>query len=758
MSPKLGDRYSLTRELGRGGMATVWLARDQKHDRDVAVKIMHPEIAAALGGERFAREVATLAQLQHPHIVGLIDSGETADTPPRPFFVMPFVEGETLRQRLERESQLPIPDALRLARQMAEALSFAHARGVVHRDIKPENVLLLNGHAMVADFGIARALRAAGGERLTMAGAALGTPAYMSPEQAGGDEIDARSDQYSLACVLYEMLAGTPPFLAASQAQLIARHLLDPVPPLTTVRQGISPGITRVISRALAKSPADRYPDLMAFCAALDAPDVVAAAGPSVLVLPFTNASPDPDTDYFADGLTEEVIADLTNVRAVRVISTNSAMRLKGTSKDVRVLGRELDVRFVLSGSVRRSGEQLRITAYLSETADERQVWAGRFGGMVGEVFALQERLAREIVGALRVTLTPEEETQLATRGADDFLDFEGQREATLDRLDDYLRHLQAYQKVRQEIYRFTDTSVNQAVRLAREGIATLGASELLLSALCHALIGREWIGLDQDLSEADDVVAAIFERWPDSAYGHLLRGAILYRRGDPAGAVESLEAARVTRPNDPDVLIYLSLVYWMLGRFEPALESITQALAVDPLNPVNWNMSGQVRWFAGDLPAAIGDFHRGVALGNDTPMCHCSLAAALMIDGKDDEAGVIFTDLLRRFPDDAYVHVWRLVWLARKGDVESVRAGFTKEVMALAQVDEGCTYMAAAAYAIVGDKEEALRWFKHMILDRGFVAWPYFAERDPFLASLRGDAGYESLLGEMKNRWQGDL
>jgi serine/threonine protein kinase/tetratricopeptide (TPR) repeat protein len=758
MPATLASRYQLTRELGRGGMATVWLARDQKHDRDVAVKIMHPEIAAALGGERFAREVATLAQLQHPHIVGLIDSGETADTPPRPFFVMPFVAGETLRQRLERESQLPIPDALRLARQMAEALSFAHARGVVHRDIKPENVLLLNGHAMVADFGIARALRAAGGERLTMAGAALGTPAYMSPEQAGGDEIDARSDQYSLACVLYEMLAGTPPFLAASQAQLIARHLLDPVPPLTTVRQGISPGITRVISRALAKSPADRYPDLMAFCAALDAPDVVAAAGPSVLVLPFTNASPDPDTDYFADGLTEEVIADLTNVRAVRVISTNSAMRLKGTSKDVRVLGRELDVRFVLSGSVRRSGEQLRITAHLAETADERQVWAGRFGGMVGEVFALQERLAREIVGALRVTLTPEEETQLATRGADDFLDFEGQREATLDRLDDYLRHLQAYQKVRQEIYRFTDTSVNQAVRLAREGIATLGASELLLSALCHALIGREWIGLDQDLSEADDVVAAIFQRWPDSAYGHLLRGAILYRRGDPAGAVESLEAARVTRPNDPDVLIYLSLVYWMLGRFDPALESITQALAVDPLNPVNWNMSGQVRWFAGDLPAAIGDFHRGVALGNDTPMCHCSLAAALMIDGKDDEAGVIFNDLLRRFPDDPYLIIWRLVWLARRGDVESVRAGFTKEVMALAQVDEGCTYMAGAAYAIVGDQEEALRWFKHMIRDRGFVAWPYFSDRDPFMASLKGDPDYESLLAEMKSKWQGDL
>ena len=325
---------------------------------------------------------------------------------------------------------------------------------------------------------------------------------------------------------------------------------------------------------------------------------------------------------------------------------------------------------------------------------------------------------------------------------------FEGHREATLDRLDDYLRHLQTYQRVRQEIYRFTD-KLNQAVRLF-----TLGASEILLSALCHALIGREWIGQPQDLAEADDVVAAIFERWPDSAYGHLLHGAIQYRRGHPAEAVESLERARVTRPNDPDVLIYLSVTYWVLGRFEPALESIVQALAVDPLNPVNWNMSGLVRWFAGDIPAAIADFHRGVALGNDTPMCHASLAAALMVDGRDDEAGVIFGDLVRRFPDDPYVLLWRLVWFGRRGDKDAVRSGFTADAIALAKVDEGCTYMAAAARALVGDREEALHWFEHMIRDRGFVAWPYFSERDPFLVALHGDSRYAALLDEMKERW----
>jgi TolB-like protein len=668
---------------------------------------------------------------------------------------MPFVEGESLRQRLDRDRQLPIPEALRLVREVADALQYAHGRGVVHRDVKPENVLLASGHALVADFGIARALRVAGGERITQAGAALGTPAYMSPEQAAGEEVDARSDQYSLGCVLYEMLAGVPPFTAATGAQVMARHLVDPVPSLTTVRQGVSSSVVKAIARALAKTPADRFPDLNQFLEALDAPDTAASPAPSIVVLPFANNSPDADTDYFADGLTEEVIADLSNVRAVRVIARNSAMRLKGTDKDARTLGRELDVRFVLGGSVRRAGQQLRITAHLADTADDRQVWAGKFGGTVEEVFALQERLAREIVAALRVTLTPEEDQKLATRNVANFAVFEGHREGTLDRLDDYLRHLQTYQRVRQEIYKFTVESVDLAIRLAREGLATLGESELLVSALCHALIGREWIGEKQDLADAELCVTEIFSRWPDSAYGHLLDGAIKYRRGKPKSALASLERARLARPNDPDVLIYLSVTYWVAGQWAPALEAITHALAVDPLNPVNWNMSGQVRWFQGDLEGSIADFHRGVALGTDTPMCHASLAMALMIAGRDDEARPIFENLARRFPDDPYEQLWRMVWYARRGEVETVRSGFTADVISLAKVDEGCTYMAAAACALIGDREGALRWFEHMMRDRGFIAWPYFAERDTFLVSLRDDARYQGLLAEMKQLYE---
>src|SRR2546422_656349 len=231
----LAGRYTIERELGRGGMATVYLARDLKHDRLVAVKVLRPELAAVLGAERFLREIRLTAQLQHPHILTLIDSGEADGFL---FYVMPYIEGESLRQRLEREGQLPLDEALRITRVIASALDFAHSRGVIHRDIKPENVMLHEGEPMVADFGIALAVSTAGRERLTQTGLSLGTPAYMSPEQATADpKLDGRSDQYSLACVLYEMVAGEPPYTRPTAHAIIAQRLTEPIPHLGTVRR-----------------------------------------------------------------------------------------------------------------------------------------------------------------------------------------------------------------------------------------------------------------------------------------------------------------------------------------------------------------------------------------------------------------------------------------------------------------------------------------------------------------------------------------
>ena len=268
----LADRYRVERELAQGRTAVVFLAHDLKHDRPAAIKVLHPDLAAAVGAERFLREIQLAARLQHPHIVALHDSGETNGLL---YFVMPYVAGESLRARLERESQLPIPDAIRITGDVAQALGYAHGLGVVHRDIKPENILLEDGHALVADFGIARAISAAGSERLTETGIALGTPAYMSPEQATEDgEVDGRSDVYALGCVVYEMLAGGPPFTGPTAQAILARHAVDPVAPIRTVRDMVPSGVERAVLKALAKVAADRYPDATEFARALTAPSV----------------------------------------------------------------------------------------------------------------------------------------------------------------------------------------------------------------------------------------------------------------------------------------------------------------------------------------------------------------------------------------------------------------------------------------------------------------------------------------------------
>src|SRR4029077_14552021 len=315
--------YRLEREIGRGGMATVYLAEDLKHRRPVALKVLSPARAGSLGTDRFLREIEIAARLAHPHILSLHDSGEADGLL---YYVMPYVEGESLRGRLNRERQLPLGDALRISREVADALDYAHGRDVVHRDIKPENILFQAGHAVVSDFGIARAIRVAGVKRFTGTVIAVGTPGYMSPEQAaGGEQLDGRSDLYSLACVLYEMLAGDPPFTGWSAQAILARQAIEPVPRLRAVRDTVPDWLEQVVVRALAKAPADRFATSGEFIAALakhgpltgTSPAVALvqpAAANSIAVLPFLNMSAEPENEYFSDGITEEIINALSAV------------------------------------------------------------------------------------------------------------------------------------------------------------------------------------------------------------------------------------------------------------------------------------------------------------------------------------------------------------------------------------------------------------------------------------------------------------
>src|SRR5438132_1381929 len=376
----LADRYAIDRELGHGGTATVYLAQDLKHGRSVAVKVLRPELAAALGAERFLREIEIAARLTHPHILPLHDSGEAAGFL---YYVMPFVQGESLRDRLHREPQLPIDEAVKIAREVATALSYAHSQDVVHRDIKPENILLSGGEAVVADFGIARAIVAAGAEQLTDTGLAVGTPGYMSPEQAtGAEHLDGRSDVYSLGCVLYEMLAGHPPFLGTTAQEILARHTLDPVPPLRTIRPELPAAVDRAVGKALAKAPADRFATAAPFVESMTQastppsfarraarPAVFVAAGvaalvtgyvlltrrsgssdepgPSIAVLPFKNIGGDVNNEPFSDGMTDEITTALGKVEGLRVAARSVAFRFKGKNVVPEEIGRQLHVLYL---------------------------------------------------------------------------------------------------------------------------------------------------------------------------------------------------------------------------------------------------------------------------------------------------------------------------------------------------------------------------------------------------------------------------
>ena len=447
-------------------MATVYLARDTRHKRAVALKVLHPELGAMLGTERFLREVETAAGLQHPHILPVFDSGEAAG---RLWYTMPYVGGESLRDRLKREVQLPVEDAVRLTREVAEALDYAHRHGVVHRDIKPDNILLTEGHVSVADFGLAKALEAGGADQLTQTGMTVGTPQYMSPEQAAAGPVDARSDIYSLGCMLYEMLAGEPPYLGRSAQAIAAKRLLDPVPRLRTLRDNVPEILEQAVTRALARAPADRFPTAAEFARALTAPpsgsvlsgatapdaaspnqarrlprrvatlllalllgvtalfiwhrsraDGTGGGGPIRLaVLPFENLGDSADA-YFADGVADEVRGKLAAVAGVEVIARASSAQYRRTTNPVRQVARELGVRYLLTGTVRWDKQQgtgrVRVSPELVEAASGTTLWQAPFDAAATDVFQVQADVAARVAEALGLALGVRERGRLGER------------------------------------------------------------------------------------------------------------------------------------------------------------------------------------------------------------------------------------------------------------------------------------------------------------------------------------------------------
>ncbi len=451
LAQALSDRYVIEQELGRGGFAVVYRAHDVRHGRPVALKILHAEIAESLGAERFEREIQLAARLQHPHILGVFDSGHTEG---RLWFAMPFIDGESLRTRLARERQLPVAEATQIALEVADALEYAHEHGVIHRDIKPDNILLSGRHAMVADFGIARALTANQGA-LTQTGMSIGTPGYMSPEQASGErEVDARTDIYALGCVLYEMLAGEPPFTGATPQAVIARMFTETPRPIHTVRPGVSEAVDAVVARAIARVPADRFSTVADFGAALRAATAVAsatlpaapplrAAHPrrvpvfatfvlglliglgglfawtrrhpddgsmqALAVLPFENVGSTTDA-VFADGISDEVRGKLSAVPGLRVTARGSSILYRSANALPQKVGSDLGVEYILTGTIRwnttADGQKhVRVTPELIRIRDGTTKWTQSFDAVLSDVFTVQSDIATQVASALDIAM-----------------------------------------------------------------------------------------------------------------------------------------------------------------------------------------------------------------------------------------------------------------------------------------------------------------------------------------------------------------
>jgi serine/threonine-protein kinase len=460
----LADRYRLERELGQGGMATVYLAEDIRHHRKVAIKVLRPDLTAALGPDRFTQEIEIAARLQHPNLLGVFDSGSAEGFL---YYVMPYVDGESLRERLSRQGELPVHEAVRILSEIADALAHAHSRGVVHRDIKPENVMLSGRHALVMDFGVAKAVNEASGQnRLTTLGVALGTPAYMAPEQASADpHLDHRVDIYALGVMGYELLAGRPPFTGASPQQVLAAHVMQAPELLSSHRPSLSPALTSVIMKALEKRPADRWqsaeemltqleplatpsggltPTGTQPVSAVTAPKItrrrppartMAAVGAlmlgvagfaffratgrrtagaaatgarSIAVLPFENVGGDSGNAAFADGMQSEILTDLTRLGALQVTSRNSVQEYRHTGKGTRQIGSELGVQSLLQGQVQRAGSQVRVTVQLVDAPSDRQIWAESYDRELTaqNIFAIQGDIATSVAQALRASFT----------------------------------------------------------------------------------------------------------------------------------------------------------------------------------------------------------------------------------------------------------------------------------------------------------------------------------------------------------------
>ena len=731
--------FEILGSLGAGGMGEVYRAEDATLNREVALKVLPADMARNPERlDRFRREARAVAALNHPHIVTIHSVEESGGVH---FLTMELVEGQSL-DRLIPPAGMAIDRLVDIARSLADALTAAHEKGIVHRDLKPGNVMVRpDGRVKVLDFGLAKVADTGVSEAETLlqtdAGIIMGTMPYMSPEQIDGRQVDVRSDLFSLGVVLHEMATGARPFHGGTKAAIASAILRDRPVSLSTERRDAPPALGRLIARCLEKNRERRIQtakDVRNELDALTADSSVSGSrlrdpGPtdrrSIVVLPFANLSPDPDNEYFSDGLTEEIIADLSKVKALSVISRTSAMQLKGAKKDVRTIGRELDVQYVLNGSVRKSGSSLRITAQLVDAASDAQLWSEKYGGTMDDVFEVQERVSREIVKALDITLTSDEQRRLAERPFADPRAFE--------------LVLQA----RQELRRY---ATDRAIRLIGEAMRIEGDTPALIALMTWARVWEVRAGMNRNRAALDDAerdARGLLLRAPHAPYGHSLLGHIEYERGRLPEAVHHLALALEKEPNDSDTILMMTMACAGAGQNADAQATARRMIACDPMSPMSWMASGVPPWFVGQAERGIPDLRRALEIDPHNFIVHWCAGYAFALLGRCPDAMPHAKALESMGPDVPYTR--QLLSLIDGLEGRQTEALARIVSVDTAPLDAHHRFHLAESFICAGEPDRGLSLLEQAV--HGFYPYEYIEQHCRFLDAVRATPRFDAVL-----------